>query len=131
MAKDKSSKDSSTATRPKYPDRQQLEDLGFAQCSLDDAAIIMDRAGRSIPFNQAELKAHEKGRVRGLNELREAQLGMAKKSAAMATMLGRRYLDQTGQREHNESGPIDYAGIKERHRDKVRDILAAGKEGAD
>ena len=131
MAKGKSSKDPSTETRPKNPDHQKLEDLGFTQCSLDEAAIIMDRAGRSTPFNKGELKAHEKGRVRGLNELRDAQLGMAKKSTAMATMLGRRYLDQTEQREQNESGPIDYAGIKERHRGKVRDILSAGKEGAD
>ena len=131
MAKGKSGEDSSNETRSKNPDYSRLEELGFAQCSLDEAALIMGRAHYRKPFGKDARKAYEKGRAAGLNELRKAELSMAKKSVAMATTLGRRYLGQAEQREQNESGPIDYAEIKKRHRDRIRAIVDAEDTGTD
>jgi hypothetical protein len=125
MAKGKSGDDSPSETRSKKPDYSRLEELGFAQCSLDEAALIMGRAHYKKAFGKDARKAYEKGRAAGLNELRKAELSMAKKSVAMATTLGRRYLGQAEQREQNGSGPIDYASIKERHRERIRAILVA------
>ena len=131
MVEANGTEDASADAWSKMTKYEKMEQLGLAQCSLDEAAVIMGRTRRAKHFNATEHKAYEKGRAIGLNELRKTQLGMAKKSTAMATMLGRRYLDQTEQREQNESGPIDYAAIKERHRDRVRVIVAGGNTKAD
>jgi len=118
MAQDNSGEDSSKAAKSKKPSYQRLEDLGFAQCSLEEAALILGRAHYTKPFGVNALKAYHKGRAAGLNELRKAQLGMAKKSVALATRLGRLYLGQDQEREPDGSGQIDYAAVAERHAKK-------------
>ena len=119
MAQAKKAAADPAETAKKAETIKTLEALGAAQCPLDEVAFIMDRVGHKRPFSNAELKAYKKGRAQGLKDLRLAQLDMAKKSVPMATMLGRLYLGQSEQREQDESAPIDYAGIKERIRDKL------------
>jgi hypothetical protein len=116
----------------KAADKAQLEALGAALCPMEEVVTLMGWETRTVVFKfEWERKAYEKSRATALNDLRKTELSMAKKNVAMATTLGRRYLGQTEQREQNESAPIDYAAIKERHRARVRDILAAGKEDTD
>jgi hypothetical protein len=107
-----------------------LEGLGKIQCTTKEAACVLKVAEstflRFLSENDEARDAFDMGKGQGLHSLRRTQFKLAETNAAMAIFLGKNYLGQTDKQEFEHSGGIDVSHARQRLRDKVATVVAAG-----
>lgn len=107
-----------------------LEGLGQIQCTTKEASCVLKVAEttflRFLADHEKAREAFEMGKGQGLHSLRRTQFKLAEKNAAMAIFLGKNYLGQTDKQEFEHSGGIDVSHARQRLRDKVATVVAAG-----
>lgn len=118
------------------PTLARLEELGEAQCVHAEVAgalgVTVKTLNRFLERKGDAREAFEKGRARGLERLRRAQLKLAETNATMAIFLGRTYLGQAEQKETEPVGAaLDIAEAGQRLRDKLAALAAARAAGED
>ncbi len=107
-----------------------LEGMGQIQCTTKEAACVLKVAEstflRFLSDNADARDAFDMGKGQGLQSLRRTQFKLAETNAAMAIFLGKNYLGQTDKQEFEHSGGIDVSHARQRLRDKVAGVVAAG-----
>jgi hypothetical protein len=114
---------------------ETLGGLGRIQCTTKECAAWFAVSEQTfISFlgrNPEARQVFEDGKGVGLTSLRRTQFRLAEKNAAMAIFLGKNYLGQTDKQEFEHSGGIDVSHARQRLRDKVAAVVAAGSAARD
>lgn len=107
-----------------------LEGMGQIQCTTKEAACVLKVSEptflKLLSDHPEARAAFEMGKGQGLHSLRRTQFKLAEKNASMAIFLGKNYLGQTDKQEFEHSGGIDVSHARQRLRDKVAGVVAAG-----
>lgn len=107
-----------------------LEGLGKIQCTTRESACVLKVSEptflKFLSDNPEAREAFDMGKGQGLHSLRRTQFKLAETNAAMAIFLGKNYLGQTDKQEFEHSGGIDVSHARQRLRDKVASVVAAG-----
>lgn len=115
---------------PDRPTLDLLEGMGKIQCTTKEAACMLRVAEstflRFLSEHEEAREAFDMGKGQGLHSLRRTQFKLAETNAAMAIFLGKNYLGQTDKQEFEHSGGIDVSHARQRLRDKVATVVAAG-----
>lgn len=112
-----------------------LEGLGKIQCTTKESACVLKVSEptflKFLSDHTAARDAFEMGKGQGLHSLRRTQFKLSETNAAMAIFLGKNYLGQTDKQEFEHSGGIDVSHARQRLRDKVASVVAAGPAEGD
>lgn len=112
-----------------------LEGLGRIQCTTKESACVLKVSEKTflkfLSDHEEARDAFEMGKGQGLHSLRRTQFKLAETNAAMAIFLGKNYLGQSDKQEFEHSGGIDVSHARQRLRDKVATVVAAGAATGD
>ncbi len=117
------------------PTLRILGGCGRIQCTTKETAAFLRVAENTLltflKENPEARDAYEAGKNFGRLSLRRKQFRLADTNAAMAIFLGKNLLGQSDKQEIEHSGGLDVSGAKERLRNKVAAVIAAGAPNRD